>query len=123
MTPAKERALEALMHNTTLTAAAAQAGLSRKTLQRYMQNDAEFIERYNEEKDKLISGATDALQKVMNPAIEALAGIVEDEGINPAVRIQAARAVLDYALKLTETQDIISRLDALESMQMEDMRI
>lgn len=114
MTPAKERALEALMHNTTLTAAAAQAGLNRKTLQRYLQNDAEFIKRYNEEKNKLISGATDTLQKAMNPAIDALAGIVEDKAVNAAVRIQAARAVLDYALKLTETQDIIKRLESLE---------
>ena len=114
MTPAKERALEALMHNTTLTAAAAQAGLNRKTLQRYLTSDTEFIARYNEEKNKLITSATDALQKVMNPAIAALAGIVEDEEVNAAVRIQAARAVLDYALKLTETQDIIRRVEALE---------
>lgn len=41
---------------------------------------------------------------------------MEDRCENGQVRVTAARSVLEYGLKMTETTDILSRLQELESV-------
>ena len=50
-----------------------------------------------------------------NPGI-TLREIVEDTDESSQARISAARSVLEYGIKLTETTDILSRLDELEQL-------
>ena len=47
------------------------------------------------------------------PAV--LREIMEDRDENGQVRVTAARSVLEYGLKMTETTDILTRLDELEA--------
>lgn len=53
-------------------------------------------------------------QQAIAPALSTLREIVEDTGENSQARISAARSILEYGLKLTETSDILTRLDELE---------
>lgn len=41
--------------------------------------------------------------------------IMEDRDENGQVRVTAARSVLEYGLKMTETTDVLSRLQELEA--------
>ena len=50
----------------------------------------------------------------MTPALSVLREIVEDEDGPAAVRVSAARSLLEYGLKLVELADLTARLDALE---------
>ena len=47
--------------------------------------------------------------------------IVEDENAGAKARIMAARSTLEYALRLTEQLDIISRIETLEHAMKEGM--
>lgn len=60
--------------------------------------------------------ATRKVQQTLDPAIAVLQEIMEDRCENGQVRVTAARSVLEYGLKMTETTDILSRLQELESV-------
>ena len=49
-------------------------------------------------------------------AISALRDIVEDDNENSSARIAAARALLEYGLRLTEFSDIIKELEAVKGV-------
>lgn len=119
ITPIKEKALAALLDNNTMTDAANAAGISRKTLYNYLNNDEEFKKRYNEGVTHLVSDATLMLKKSFTPCIERLQRIVRSDHVQPAVQVQACRAVLDYGLKMIEIHDIEKRLNEFEKMMEE----
>ena len=48
------------------------------------------------------------------PAIDRLRGIIDDDQQQPQQHIAAARAVLEYGLRLVEANDFEQRLRALE---------
>ena len=62
--------------------------------------------------------ATRQAQQAISPALSTLREIVEDKGEDAQARISAAHAILSNGLKLTETVDILNRLQELEK-QME----
>lgn len=116
MTPRKERALQALLTCPTKKAAAEQAGITPRTLRDYLA-DPEFQAEYKKAFQTLVAEATRQAQQSLSPALSALKFIVEDDGESSSSRIAAARALLEYGLRLTEQNDILARLDALERAQ------
>ena len=113
MTPNKEKALAALLAHPTKAEAAAAAGIDPKTLWRYLQ-DPEFQEAYKKAFSDLVSDATRQAQQSLSPALSTLREIVEDGDQGATVRIQAARSLLEYGLRLTEITDILRDLEAAE---------
>lgn len=109
MTPKKDRALVALLANPTQVAAASAAGISVDTMRRYLK-DPEFQAEYRKARDNMISEATAGAQQALSPALSALKEIMEDKGQSTTARIQAARALLEYGLRLTEINDILQDL-------------
>ena len=51
------------------------------------------------------------------PALSTLETVMTDEEINPAARVNAAKIALDYAVRLTDQNDLAERLAALEEMR------
>lgn len=119
MTPAKERALAALLIHSSKAEAAEAAGISPRTLRTYL-SDGEFQKAYKEAFSGLVSEATRQAQRSLSPAISTLREIIEDEEQPATARISAARSLLEYGLKLTEQNDILSRLDKLEQQAEQD---
>lgn len=113
MTPNKEKALAALLTQPTKAAAAEAAGIDARTLRRYL-SDPEFQAAYKEAFSGLITDATRQAQQSLAPALGTLREIVEDNEQGAAVRIQAARSLLEYGLRLTEITDILRDLEAAE---------
>lgn len=113
MTAKQIKALQALLTQPTKAAAAKQAGINESTLRRYLA-DEEFQREYKAAFSQLVSDATRQAQKSLSPALSALREIVEDDTESSASRIAAARTLLEYGLKLTEFNDILSRIDAIE---------
>lgn len=112
-TPRKERALQALLTCRTRAEAAAAAGIGESTLRGYLR-EPEFQARYREAFGALVQDATRQAQQAIAPALSTLREIVEDENAGAKARIMAARSTLEYALRLTEQLDIISRIEILE---------
>ena len=114
MTPKKEKALAALLAQPTKGAAAAAAGIDVKTLWRYLQ-DPEFQKAYQKAFSELVGDVTRQAQQSLSPALSTLREIMEDADQGGTVRIQAARSLLEYGLRLTEITDILRALEAAEN--------
>ena len=114
MTPRKEKALQALLVSRTRAQAAKAAGIGESTLREYMK-DPEFLDRYREAFENLVQDATRQAGQAIAPALSCLREIVEDRGEAPQARIQAARYLVEYALRLGEQCDLLARLERLEA--------
>ena len=114
MTSKQQRALLALLTSTTREKAAAAAGITSKTLRGYLA-DPEFQAEYRRAFSGLVEDATRQAQRSLEPALATLLEITEDPHENAQARISAARCILEYGLKMTETTDILARLDELEA--------
>lgn len=113
MTPKQNKVLAALLTAPSKAAAAQAAGISPRTLRDYLA-DPTFRQEYQRAFAGLVEDATRQAQKSLSPALSTLREIVEDKGEDAQARISAARAILSNGLKLTETTDILTRLDELE---------
>ena len=62
----------------------------------------------------MIEDAASQAKQSLNPALSCLREIVEDASETATARIQAARSLLEYGLRLTEITDIMKQLNELE---------
>lgn len=116
MTPNKEKLLAALLTSRSKKEAAAAAGIAERTMRTYFE-DPEFCQRYREAFARVIEDATRQAQALLMPALSTLETVMTDEEINPAARVNAAKIALDYAVRLTDQNDLAERLAALEEMR------
>lgn len=110
MTERKQKALAALITYPTREKAAEAAGITSKTIRQYLQ-DPEFKEAYEKAFAGLVETATRQAQQSLTPALFTLRSIAQDKSQGASVRIQAARALLEYGLRLTEMTDILRDLE------------
>lgn len=113
----QEKALAALLTSSTHEEAAKKAGISSRTLRNYLA-DQEFARRYQQGGADLVDAATKQIQRSLAPAITALREIAEDAEAGRGARVQAARALLEYGIRLSEIGDIYQRLAELEALDM-----
>ena len=109
----KEQAISALITEPTIPAAAEQVGVNAVTLWRWLQLP-NFKEEYRKARREAVSQAVAKLQRVSGEAVEALADVMNNKRAPASSRVQAARAVLELAIKAIEMEDLESRLAALE---------
>lgn len=109
----REKAMAALLSSDTQAAAAAKCGISDRALRGYLA-DPSFNAEYQRRKRQLVSDATRQIQASYQSAIRALRGIVESDTSSEGAKISASRALLEFGLKFTETNDIMTRLEELE---------
>lgn len=110
----KERALACLLVSDSKAEAAEKAGISDRTLRSYL-SDPAFKAEYQRRKRKLISDATQQIQKSMKIAISALREIIQRKSSKDSDRITAARLILEFSLRFEEITDLMSRLEDLEN--------
>lgn len=113
LSPNQQKAVAALITAKSNEEAARQAGVSPRTLSRYLA-DPEFQAEYKRAFSGLVEGATRRAQKNLEPAVNTLKELMEDREQNGQIRVSAARSLLEYSLKLSERVDILDRLDKLE---------
>ena len=114
LTPKQQKALVALLTNSTKEAAAKAAGIESKTLRRYLSNP-DFQAEYRRAFASMVEDATRQAQQTLSPALSVLREIMEDGDIPAAARVSAAKTALEYALRLAEVSDLAARLEALEN--------
>jgi hypothetical protein len=108
----EDAALAALLSTRTVAAAAEQVGVGERTLGRWMAEPA-FKARYREARQQIVEHAIGRLQQATDEAVEALRRNLEC-GV-PAVEVGAAKAVVEYVLKVGDVFDLAARLAALEA--------
>jgi len=110
----KEAAIIALLSEPTIEKAAAKAGIAKPTLWRWLQIP-EFQAAYREARREAVSQAIGALQRASAEAVEALRRIMNDTTAPATARVNAARSIIEFAIKGVEIEDILARLEALEN--------
>lgn len=109
----KEEALAALLTTGTHKEAAAKAGISARTLSAYL-SDPEFRKKYETELTKITQNASVKLKKYMGEAVDVLHATATDQDTGATAKVAAARAILDYGLKVSEMEDLRSKLEEIE---------
>ena len=110
----QQRALQALLQAPDKRAAARLANIGERTLRTYL-SDPEFQAEYQRLQGEQIADAAQRGRQSMTGAMDALRAVMDDENQNGQTRVQAARSILEYSLKLDERENILKRLDELEA--------
>ena len=96
-----EQLIAALLSHTTIKEAAAAVGLSERAVYDRMQQ-GEFKVLYMGAKADIVRHAVHNLTQHTQEAIETIADVMQNEENNPAVRLQAAQALLNHSEKFAQ---------------------
>ena len=117
----EERALTALLTETTISAAAEQAGLSERSLYRYL-GDPSFKAALREQHDAILSSITSSLLALSTKALVTLEAVLDDPETTPASKVRASLGVLSHARSMVEMGELLERLVYLERTVVEVRR-
>lgn len=113
LTHRQQRAIIALLSTKSITEAAAQIGVTEKTIYQWM-NQPAFKAGLISAEGEIIDRATRRLLTLHDQAINVFDEIMGDDDCAPGTKLRAAQSILDYLLKLRELRNVEARLAALE---------
>ena len=106
-----EQTIAALLACPTIATAARKVGISETTLWRWLQ-DPEFQSQYRKARQHAVQHSIGALQRATTAAVETLERNLTCK--TPTVEVQAARVILEQAIKAAELDDLIARVEEIE---------
>ena len=109
----QEDAIAALLTQSNVDQAARTAGISIRTLLRWMRLP-DFDAAYREARRKAFSQSIARLQQGATAAATTLLKIMVDPAAPPSVKVRAAESVLTHGLKAIEVEDVEARVSELE---------
>jgi phage terminase small subunit len=115
----QRRAIPILIQTKSKTAMCEEAGISIRTLSRWMTQEA-FKTEYNRQRDEVVQGALDRMKIALTPAVDTLINVMSDDRESSNVRVRCAEDIIDHIVddrKFKENEDIEKRLEALEKMK------
>jgi hypothetical protein len=113
VTPEKDVVLAlALASGTSITDAASQVDLDRRTVYRKLENP-EFLRQVCEFRDKLISTALGRMADSMTRAADTL--VLMLDAPEPHIRLRAIRALFSLGIRLRDSLDLTGRMRAVET--------
>ena len=102
----------ALACGATVEAAARQCQLSERTVYRRLE-DPTFRQRVQEARGEMVKRSAGMLTAAAGESVRTLLAL-QRESAPPAVRLGAARAVIELGVKVRELADLEARIAALE---------
>lgn len=111
----RDRILTALLTSCNLKEVAEKSGVSARTLYTYINTDEELQQAYTEQQALVLKEASDKMMCAMTEAVTVLTEIMEDKKQPSKVRVDSAKAVLDYGLRYYESVDQNERIRKLEN--------
>jgi len=109
----KEQAIAALLTVPTAGEAAKTVGISSVTLWRWMQ-DPDFRDRYAAARRQVVQEALATIQTISKEAAGVLRTIMNNSNSPAAVRVAAAKIIIDMALRIVEIDELLVRIEKLE---------
>jgi len=95
----QRRAIEALLSGSTKQAAAGAAGVTPRTISRWL-DQPEFIEALNRRVDQAVTDATRRMAGSLDGAITVMQDVMTDAEAPASVRLRAAQAFTDIMIRL-----------------------
>ncbi len=115
LTRKQEAAITALLAQPSMKDAAASAGVSVPTLWRWLQND-DFQSAYMKARRESVRQAVAHLQQASGEAVDVLREVMNGKEATAAARVSAARAIIEFAIKAVEVEDLAERVKQLEAL-------
>jgi hypothetical protein len=117
LTHKQHKALAALLSEPTVTAAAAKCGIGERTLHTWLHDVPAFAAAYTAARRDAVGQAVGRLQHATGIAVDALIDVLDSEytPAPAAVRVSAAKVIIEYALRFRELDELESRIAALEN--------
>jgi hypothetical protein len=112
----KAKVLAALLTSNSRKEAAKKAGVSESSIYDYLR-DPDFNMKFTEAQGRILEDACNQIQRNLQPAITFLKDVVTDPRTSKAYRIQAARTIIEFSLKFSETVNFEKRLKAIEDAE------
>ena len=107
------QAVTALLSCPTHKDAAEQLGISRGTVQNWL-SIPEFKKELDNQRKQVTDQALDKLKGALNRAIDELIALLDSENIY--IRLSVINRIIDYSLKLRETEEFNKRLEEIENI-------
>jgi hypothetical protein len=101
LTPKQQKAIAHLLTCGTYASAAAQTGITERTLYRWL-HEPQFTAAFTQAKQALMACTMTRLQAGSHDALEALHTALTDPRTPSTSKVQAARIWLDYAFHAAE---------------------
>ena len=114
ISPSKERAIAALLVSKTITRAAETAGVSSRSIFRWLREDETFRRALRAARRQALALGTARLQQIALEASDSLGDIIHDAKAASASRVSAIRTALEFAYRAAELEDIEERLADIE---------
>lgn len=108
-----EEAVAAMLTQRTVEEAARSVGISTATLMRW-QKEPEFDAQYRQAKRAAFGQTIARLQQGSPAAVTTLFKLMLDAATPPSTRARCSEAIINFASKAIELEDIEARLAALE---------
>jgi len=115
----KQTALEALVSGKSREDAAILAGVSSRTIRRWVEGDEEFAAALRQASGEKLKDAGRRLSAKTEWAIGELVKLIEDAETSDVVRLRAIGLILDHAPKYVDMSDMIERIERLERQNRE----
>ena len=113
LSPAQVRAVAAIMTTRTVTAAAAEAKVTTRTIYRWL-TDPDFKAALAAAEADLLASTTRMLLTASGQAVDTLKAAIDDPEAGHGVKVRAADLLLVHAPRLYELRTLEARLAALE---------
>jgi|SRR6516165_3783218 hypothetical protein len=110
--PVETTLLMALACGSSVETAAHKAGVSKRTVYRHLEKP-DFCQQLKDHRFEMLHRATSMLGAASMESVKTLLSLTE-RTYPPAVRLGAAKAVLDLGLKLREATDLEERMSKIE---------
>ena len=107
----------ALLTEASIEEAAHKAGVGSRSIYRWLREDEAFQAAYNRAKREVVRQAQTRLQQATGKAVAALIAVIDDPLVQASARVSAAKAILEYAIRAVEIDDLEARIQALEQVQ------
>ncbi len=111
-----EVVISALLNEPTVQKAAEKCGLSQRQIYERMKQMS-FKQEYRQAKRSILESVTNGLQARLTAATETTIEIMQNKENSPQVRLNACGLIFNQCQKLTETIDILDRIESLEKIQ------
>ena len=110
----REIVLAALVTGNTIKGAAKITGVNEKTIRRWL-SDPDFSGEIAQARADVTKDIIHGLIAKAETAISTLDSIMTAEKVSAHAKVQAARCILEFAMRAIETTEIIERIEKLEN--------
>ena len=122
LTPAQKRAIPALLSAPSITEAARESKVSKRSIFRWLRENAPFQDALAEARQQALAHAATRLQHFAGETVETMQGLLQsDRHIEPG-RASLVRTALDFAFRAGAYDDLQRRLRQLEKQAQEQAR-